>query len=354
MAQPSCGIGNESPNAPLIEMAVAYSRSRVLCAAARLGVADALGDEVRDLDFLSKTCQADADALYRLLRALASLGVTEETAPKQFRLTSFGGPLRKDAPHSAWPAVIFYGDLVADFWTWLTECVRTGKPASEVRDPNVPTRWSQDPDAPSIFRAVMGMAPVEDYAPIAAAWDFSHASVAADLGGGGGSLILAVLKLNPHLRGMLVDVEASVEAAQSRFAREDLSSRCKLTVADLTQSVPAGADVYMLKHVLHGFKDAEAIAILKNCRAVVPLSGCLLVIEFILPRLVSHADPQLEGQLMSDLGMLAITGGRERSELEWQALLEAAGFSLTRAYTVGCDTLMVRNVGILEARPVQG
>jgi len=353
MAQPSCGIGNESPNAPLIEMALAYSRSRVLCAAARLGVADALGDEVRDLDFISKTCQADADALYRLLRALASLGVTEETAPKQFRLTSFGGPLRKDAPQSAWPAVIFYGDLLADFWTWLTECVRSGRPASEVRDPNVPTRWSQDPDAPSIFRAVMGMAPVEDYAPIVAAWDFSHASVVADLGGGGGSLILAVLKLNPHLRGMLVDVEASIEAAQSRFAREDLSSRCKLTVADLTQSVPAGADVYILKHVLHGFKDAEAIAILKNCRAVVPHSGCLLVIEFILPRLVSHADPQLEGHLMSDLGMLVITGGRERSELEWQALLEAAGFSLARTYTVGCDTLMVRNVGILEARPVQ-
>jgi hypothetical protein len=199
MVQPSCGIGNESPNAPLIEMALAYSRSRVLCTAARLGVADALGDEERDLDFLSKACQADADALYRLLRALASLGVAEETAPKQFRLTLFGGPLRRDAPQSAWPAVIFYGDLIADFWTCLTECVRTGKPASEVRDPNVPTRWSQDPDAPSIFRAVMGMAPVEDYAPIAAAWDFSHASVVADLGGGGGSLLESVQDMFQHV-----------------------------------------------------------------------------------------------------------------------------------------------------------
>jgi O-methyltransferase len=145
-----------------------------------------------------------------------------------------------------------------------------------------------------------------------------------------------------------------IEAAQSRFALEDLSSRCKLAVADLTQSVPAGADVYMLKQVLHGFNDTEAIAILKNCRAVIPQSGYLLVIEFILPRLVSQADPQLEGHLMTDLGMLAITGGRERSELEWRALLEAAGFSLNRAYTVRCDTLMLGNVGILEAKPVQG
>ena len=161
MTQPICSVGNESPNAALIQMALAYRRSALLCAAARLGVADALGDEVRDLDFLSKTCQADADALYRLLRALASLGVTEETAPKQFRLTSFGGPLRKDAPQSAWPSVIFYGDLIADSYTWLTDCVRTGRPASDVRDPNVPTRWSQYPDALSVFHAVMGTAPVE-------------------------------------------------------------------------------------------------------------------------------------------------------------------------------------------------
>lgn len=153
---------------------------------------------------------------------------------------------------------------------------------------------------------------------------------------------------------MLVDREAGIEAAQSRFAREGLSSRCKLTVADLTQSVPAGADVYMPKNVTHGFKDAEAIAILKNCRAVVPQSGFLLVVEFLLPRLVSQTDPELEGYLTSDLGMLAITGSRERSEPEWQALLESAGSSLTRAYTVGCDTLMLGNLGILEAKPVRG
>ena len=135
---------------------------------------------------------------------------------------------------------------------------------------------------------------------------------------------------------------------------KSLSSRCQLIVADLTQAVPAGADVYMLKSVLHGSRDAEAITILKNCRAVLAQNGTLLVIEFILPRLVSHADPELAGHLMSDLGMLTITGGRERNELEWQTLLEAAAFRLARAYTVGCDALMLGNVGILEAKPVQG
>jgi O-methyltransferase domain len=352
MAQPNSGIGNVIPNTGLVEMAMAYSRSRMLCAAARLGVADALGDEVRSVGFLADKCQADADALYRLLRALAAIGVTEETKPEHFRLTAFGKPLRKDAPQSVWPAVIFWADLLADEWSLLTDCIRTGKPARDVRDPTIPSRWSRDPEAnSSIFRAVMGTAPAEDYAPIAEAWDFSGARVVADLGGGGGSLILAVLGLNPHLRGMLVDLEPSIDAAKPRFTQEEPSSRCELIAADLTQSVPAGADVYMLKHVLHGRQDDVAISILKNCRAVIPTDGRLLIIEFILPPLVSHADPQLEGHLMSDLNMLAVTGGKERSEREWKALLEAAGFILTGVHPVGGDNLMVRNVGIVEAKP---
>jgi hypothetical protein len=351
MSQPNGGIGNVTGNTALVEMAMAYSRSRVICAAARLGVADALGDEVRSVDFLAEKCGAEANALYRLLRALASIGVTEETEPEHFRLTESGKPLRRDVPESAWPAVVFWADLIADEWNLLTDCVRTGKQAAQIRDPNIPSRWSQDAEASAVFRAVMGTAPVEDYAPIAKAWDFSRAKVVADLGGGGGSLILAVLAPNPHLRGMLVDHEASVDAARSRFAAEDPSSRCELVAADLTQSVPAGADVYMLKHVLHGRKDAEAISILKNCRTVIPQNGSLLIIEFVLPALVSHADPQLEGHLMSDLNMLAVTGGKERSEREWRALLEAAGFKLTCVYAVGDDTLMARNVGIIEAKP---
>lgn len=328
-------------------MAMAYSRSRVLCAAARLGVADALGDEVRSIDEVAETCQADVDALYRLLRALASIGVTEETTPKYFRLTPFGRPLRRDVAQSVWPAVVFWADLLADSWSLLTDCVRMGKPASQVRDPNVPSRWSQDPEANSIFRAVMGTAPAEDYGPIARAWDFSRAQVVADLGGGGGALIVAVLELHCHLRGMLVEREASVEAAKARFADEKVSARCKLLVADMTQSIPAGADVYMLKHVLHGYRDAEAITILKNCRAVIPENGTLLIIEFILPPLVSHRDAHLEGRLMSDLNMLAVTGGRERSEREWGTLLEAAGFYLTGVYPAGSE------MGVLEARPAQ-
>jgi hypothetical protein len=352
MIERTSGIGNVTPNPELVEMAMAYSRSRMLCAAARLGIADALGDDERSVRYLAEACQADPDALYRLLRALASIGVTAETTPEHFRLTPFGQPLRKDAPQSAWPAVVFWSDLLADSWSLLTDCVRAGKPASQVRDPNVPSRWSQDPGASDIFRAVMGTAPAEDYAPIARAWDFSKARVVADLGGGGGSLILAVLELYPHLRGMLVDLEASILAAQPRFADENLSSRCELLISDLSQSVPPGADVYMLKHVLHGCRDGAAVTILKNCRAVIPDEGRLLVIEFVLPPLVSQVDSQLEGRLMSDLNMLVVTGGRERSEREWKILLQAAGFALSQVHSVRDDAGAAQSISIVEAEPI--
>lgn len=342
----SGGIGNVTPNAELVEMAMAYSRSYMLAAAARLGIACALGDEERSAEQLAKACNADPDALYRLLRALAAIGITQETSPQHFRLTQLGSPLRRDAPDSAWPSVIFWADLLADNWALLTDCIRTGKSAFEVRDPNLPSRWSQVPEANAIFRAVMGTAPAADYAPIARAWDFSRAAMVADLGGGGGSLILAILELYPHLCGMLVDLEASIEAAKPRFADAEISSRCQLVAADLLQTVPSGADVYMLKHVLHGRRDAEAITILRNCRAVIPGGGVLLIIEFILPPIVDHADPHLATHLMSDINMLTVTGGRERSVREWTPLLDAAGFRFVAVHPVGND------VGILEARPI--
>jgi ubiquinone/menaquinone biosynthesis C-methylase UbiE len=208
-------------------------------------------------------------------------------------------------------------------------------------------RWSQDPNASDIFRAVMGTSPAEDYAPIADAWPFPASGVVADLGGGGGSLILAILERYPNLRGMLVDRDASIEAATARFQSLSMADRCELIAADLSERVPPGADVYMLKHVLHGYTDDKAVAILRHCRDLVPSNGSLLVIEFVLPDVVSGPAPELVGRFMSDLNMLAVTSGRERSEREWRQLLEDAGFTLTRNVPVP-----EMDVSILEAHPM--
>jgi O-methyltransferase domain len=169
----------------------------------------------------------------------------------------------------------------------------------------------------------MGTAPAEDYLPIAHSWDFERYSVVADLGGGGDALIAAVLLAYPETSGILMDRPDSILEATPRIGEEGLAERCRLIGADLLDSVPPGVDVYMLKHVLHGCEDERAIQILNNCRAALPESGRLLIIEFVIPDVIDRPDSQLEVRLMSD--MLAVTGDKERSEKEWKDLLDWVG-----------------------------
>jgi hypothetical protein len=317
----------------LADIAKGYFRSRALAAAARLGVADALGDDEREVEQLAVACAAHRASLYRLLRALASFGVVAETRPGRFVLTPFGQPLRKDHPNSEWASVVFWGELIADNWARLTECVRTGD-ATRARLEGLPTLWSQTSDAQAIFHAVFGAIPKEDYSPVVGAWDFSRCRVVADLGGAGGALITAVLNAYPDVRGMLVDRQEAIDRAAAQVGRDGLAERCQLVAADLSEGVPEGADVYMMKHVLHGYDDLSAIRILHHCRFALPAGGRLLVIEFVLPDAVGEPDEQLEDQLMSDLNMLAVTGGKERSALEWTRLLNSTGFESIRVIPV--------------------
>ncbi len=326
----------------LVDMAMGYMRSRMICAAARLRIADALSNGKRTVEQIASACSADPASLYRLLRALASIGIVTETAPGSFALMPLGEPLRQDAPHSVWAGVVFWADLLADDWSHLTECVKTGDKAARVKErAGLPGRWAQDPDAGAIFRAVMGTAPAEQYAAMANSWDFSPWQTVADLGGGGGSLMIAILRGFPHLQGMLVDRPASIEAAVPRFDREGLASKCRLIAADLLEAVPAGAQVYILKHVLHGYDDEQVVRILMNCRSAKPGDGRVLVIEFVLPNTINRVDPDLERCLMSDLNMLAVTGGKERTEGEWTRLLERAGLRLLRVIPVPGDPASV-------------
>jgi SAM-dependent methyltransferase len=329
------GYSNTGQNQTLTEMAMGYFRSRTLSAAARLGVADALGGGERTLDELAAACGAQPAALYRLLRALASFGVVAETTPASFVLTPSGRRLCKDAADSEWASVVFWADLLADCWSHLTECVRTGDRSFRVAEREaVKLRWAKDPEAGAIFRAVMGTAPAEDYMPIACAWDFSKCRVVADLGGGGGALMAAILEAFPNVSGILVDRQEALDAAAPRFKKDGLDGRCKLLAADLRTEVPAGADVYTMQHVLHGYDDEAAVEILRNCRAVLPPEGRLLVIEFVLPDVVEGANAELEHRLMSDLNMLAVTGGKERSVIEWKDLLNRAGLEYRRIIPV--------------------
>jgi hypothetical protein len=348
MSEHAGGIGNVKGSSALVEMAMGYARGRALCAAARLGIADVLFQGERSVDELAKARQADPASLRRLLRALSTFGIVVESSPDKFALTPLGAPLCKTAPDSVWAAVVFWADLLADSWSYLTDCVRTGTTAFEImKRQGIDSRWSKDPDARAIFGAVMGSGPAEDYMPLARAWDFSDCRVAADLGGGGGSLILAILKAYPAIHGILVERQEAIDQAGPRFVGEALASRCALIPADLCKGVPPGADVYLLKHVLHGYSDDAAVGVLKNCRSVIPAKGRLLVIEFVLPEVFNRVDRELELRAMSDLNMMAVTGGKERDAAEWKQLLLQARFELRRIIQVPGES-----ASIIEASPM--
>jgi hypothetical protein len=328
----------ESSAAPsLVEMSQGYFRGKALCAAARLGVADAIGEAEKSLDEIAKATGAPGDSLARLLRALASFGVIRESAPSRFKLTPLGLPLRKDARDSVWASVLFWSDLLADSWTYLAECIRAGDKsgADLARAGNGdPSRWSIEPNAEAIFHAVFAEPAAESMAPLAAAYDFSPFQSVADLGGAGGGLLAAILAAHGRLRGVLVDRAGAIERATRRMEAAGLLSRCDLICGDLLEGVPSGADLFVLKSVLHGYDDDLARRILENCRQVIPATGVLLVIETVAPTQVDAADPEVEKIMMGDLNMLAVTGGRERSEPEWRSLFASARFELRRIIAV--------------------
>jgi O-methyltransferase domain/Dimerisation domain len=315
----------------LLDMATGFFRGKVLCAAVRLGVADALANGATALDELAATTEANPDGLRRLLRALASMGFVEEVAPNRFALTPFGDLLRRDAPNSAWASIVFWADLLADAWTYLPDCVKAGDnsgAASAREREGVKSRWSLESDAPAIFHRVFAEGNAADFAPYSASYDFSRFGVIADLGGGGGGLLSAILAAQPAARGVLVEREGAIDGCAARLEATGLAARCALVAADLLQSVPPGADAYVMRCVLHGYDDESALRLLRNARDAMSPEARLLVIEVVLPDLVDRADPAVEKLLMSDLNMLAVTGGRERSATEWRALVTAADLEL--------------------------
>lgn len=333
----------------LIEISQGYFRSKLLLAAIQLGIADTLGNMEKNVEEIAEETQSNPDALYRLLRALASVGIVKETKTAHFILTEYAQPLRKDAHQSVEASIEFWADLLADSWNYLTDCVRTGdrSGADQARErEGVPSRWSQVSNSAEIFHNVFAEPSVEDMLPLAEKYDFSPYRVAADLGGAGGALLSAILVSNPTMQGILVDRKEAINQAAAKIEDAGLTDRCHLLAGDLIEDVPQGADIYILKNVIHGYDNDKAKQILQNCYAVMKAGGRLLILEVVLPELIDHECPVMETILMSDLNMLAVTGGRERKETEWKILLESSHFDLHRIIPV--PGMMI---SIIEAVP---
>jgi len=319
------------PQAVLYQMAVGHYLSRALHLAAKLGIADFLQDGPRSAEQLAAATEMHAPSLQRVLRLLVSVGVFEEQENGDFAQTELSRCLCGDVPGSARAmAMLFGGVRIQDSWRELEYCVRTGEPAFRKRgvaDPFV--EMAKDPGEAANFDAAMADFTRLAAMAVAATYDFSSLGTIVDVGGGNGALLIGILAAHPHLRGIVFDQAHAVRSAQREIARAGLAERCEAVAGDFFAEVPRGSDAYLLKHVIHDWNDERAQAILANCHRAMAANGKLLLVEGVYPARIEQSLGS-RGAAANDVNMLVNTGGRQRSEEEFRALYDRAGFTLTR------------------------
>jgi hypothetical protein len=346
------GTDTATARAHLFEMATAYYVSNALYAAARLGIADRLGAATRSCAGVAAEVGADPDALLRLLRFLAAAGVVDERDRESFSLTPLGEGLRRDAEHSLADVVLqFASPWQQRSWTALEQSVRTGTPAFQATfETDVFSYLAGHPAEAALFNRAMSFFAGSTSAAVVEGYDFSRFRTVADVGGGRGALLAQLLRSTDGLRGILFDLPDVVAGVERTLAEEGLSERCRVVAGDFFQSVPSGADAYVLKSVIHDWDDGRSRTILSNCRLAMPGDGVLLLVESVQP---DSVDATTGGRIVagSDLNMLVHTGGRERTETEYRALLAESGLTLTRSIPIRPRWSGLGLSRILEAVP---
>jgi orsellinic acid C2-O-methyltransferase len=310
----------------LMSMLFGYFPSQAVYTAVRIGVADQLADGPLPAGELAAVTGCDGDALRRLLRALTVVGVLEQPQPDVFALTGTGELLRTDHPSSVRNYVLlFCGEPVWQAWGDLEYSVRTGKSAWERRYGPPFSDQFMSPEFAAVFHAAMAEGAGRVAPAVIAAGRFERFTAVADLGGGTGALLAAILAAHPALRGILFDLPKALDGAADVLDAAGVSGRCALVPGDFFHAVPGDVDAYLLKSVIHDWDDERAVAILATCRAAMLPGATLLVVEPVASEQPSQGDQFSVSY--SDLNMLVCTSGRERTEEEFRHLLSSAGFT---------------------------
>ncbi|MBI5289471.1 MAG: methyltransferase [Chloroflexi bacterium] len=317
-----------STPADLVRMVNGYQVSQALAVAAELGIADLIGDMEVSVGELAAAAEAHEDALYRLLRALASVGVLHEHPGRHFSMTQLGQGLRRDAPGSIAGWVRHMGaPYYWNAWSNLLHSVRTGENAFKaLYGTDVWSYRSERPRENDLFNAAMASLTGSQTIALLSSYDFSRFGTIADVGGGNGALLAHILQRCPHSKGILFDQEHVVSGAPAELSRAGVDDRCAVVAGSFFETVPPGADAYIMKSILHDYTDDRAAEILRVCRKATSSGVMLLVIERVVGP--PNEDPQTK---FSDLNMLVAPDGRERTEAEWRELFAAGGFRLERA-----------------------
>jgi ubiquinone/menaquinone biosynthesis C-methylase UbiE len=326
----------------LLQMSSGYWISQSLYAAAKLGIADLVKDDAQNCEQLAEATNTRAPALYRLLRALASVGVFAEQEPGCFTITPIAQGLRSDIPGSMRDSILLGGGEYYHAWGNLLDSLKTGENGFEQKyGMPVFDYYQQHTESGAIFDRAMKNISEAIKPAIVNGYDFSNITKLVDVGGGNGSLMAAIVKANPQLQGILFDQATAIATASEVFAVEGVSDRCEVIAGNFFQSVPKGGDAYLLKYVLHNWDDQQAIAILRNCHHAMQENSKLLVVEQVIP----PGNESFSGKLI-DLHMLVTLGGRERTSEEYQKLFESAGFKLNRIIPTRSNVSIIEGMTI--------
>ena len=314
------------PHAQLIQMAMAHWMSRIVHLAAKLNLADHLAAGPKHADELAGPTGTDAPSLYRLMRALANLGILSESSSRRFSLTPLGEALETGAPGSARASVL---TLASDWWIRgfgeLAYSVQTGKSGFE-KALGMPVFdfLAQNPADASMFSETMIGFHGEEPAAVAA-YDFSRFKTIVDVGGATGHLLTTILSRHPGPRGILFDLPHVVRDAPPLLDTRGMKDRVTIEEGSFFDRVPQGADAYLLSHIIHDWSEPQCLTILGNCRRAMDPNGRVLIIEMVLP----EGDEPHPGKML-DIMMLVGPGGQERTPAEYAALLDKAGFRMTQ------------------------
>ena len=321
------------PQEQLMQMLTGMWVARSISVAARLKVADHIaadaGAPARPVEDLAAATGAHAPSLYRLMRALASVGVFAEEGRGRFRHTPLSAALRGDARLSLRAvADAIFGGSHWRAWQVLEHSVRTGGTAFDhAHGTGVWNYFANNPEEQRTFDDAMSEFTALFNPPLVKAYDFSAFDTLVDVGGGHGALLAAIAAANPRLRGTVYDQPHVVAGATRRFADDGLGGRCQAIGGDFFRSVPAGADAYLLKLIIHDWDEPRATTILRNVHRAARPGAKLLVVDAVVP---AGAGPDFSK--FADVNMLVMTGGRERTEAEFAELFAAAGFDLVKVH----------------------
>ncbi|HET7338845.1 MAG TPA: methyltransferase [Candidatus Dormibacteraeota bacterium] len=324
----------ERPPAEAVRLMNGFRGYQLAVAACKLQLPDLVAKGCHDVHSLAAMTKTHEGSLRRVLRGLASWGFFTEDGDGGFLPTAISDAFRADRPGLR-NTTMMLSEEAYHTWADVLYTLETGSPAFERRYGK--PRWemlAESPEASRDFNAAMVEVTRRVAAEFLAAYDFDGVDTVADIAGGTGALLSAILVAHPHVHGILFDLPAGVVEAPAAMKAAGVADRVTIVEGSFFDPVPAGADLYLLKSIIHDWDDEPATAILKSCAAVMEKHARLVLIERDMPE---HATPDALSTLMSDLNMMVVLGGRERTDDEYAALLADAGLRFTRAISMRSD-----------------